>query len=165
MGDKITALTDLADPQLTDTIAVVDDPSGSPETKEATLGDVLKLVKRPIIIAVGDESTVLSVGTAKVKYRMPMGFTVDEVRASLVVAGTGAALVTVDINENGTSILSTKITIDATEKTSETAATPPVIGGAGPDITDDAEISIDIDVIDTDNVAAGLKVTLIGHET
>jgi len=163
MGKKITALTDLTDPQLTDTIAVVDDPPGSPVTKEAKIEDILKLTKKPIIIAVGDESTVLSVGTAKIKFRIPMSFTVDEVRASLVVAGTGAALVTVDINEAGTSILSTKITIDATEKTSKTAAIPPVISDAS--IADDAEMSIDIDVIDTDNVAAGLKVTLIGHET
>jgi len=92
-----------------------------------------------------------------------MAFTVDEVRASLTSAGTGAALVTVDIHEAGTTILSTKITIDATEKTSESAATPPVVSDAS--LADDALIELFLDVRDTDNVAAGLKVTIIGHET
>jgi hypothetical protein len=50
--------------------------------------------------------------------------------------------------------------LDATEKTSTTAATAPVISDSA--LADDAEITIDVDQIDTDNVAAGLKVYLIG---
>jgi hypothetical protein len=87
--------------------------------------------------------------------------TVEDVRASLTTAGTGAALVTVDISEDSVSILSTKITIDSTEKSSETSATPPVISDSS--LADDSEITIDIDTIDTDNVAAGLKVSIIGR--
>ena len=116
--------------------------------------------RQSIIIAASDETTVLSTGTAKTTFRMPYAFTVSEVRASLTTAGTGAALVTVDINDSGTTILSTKLTIDATETTSTTAATAPVISDAA--LADDAEITIDIDIIDTDNVAKGLKVEIIG---
>lgn len=116
--------------------------------------------KQSIIVAASDETTVLTTGTAKTTFRMPYAFTLNEVRASLTTAGTGAALVTVDINETGTTVLSTKITVDATEKTSETAATAPVISDSA--LADDAEITIDIDTIDTDNVATGLKVYLIG---
>ncbi|KKK72512.1 hypothetical protein LCGC14_2903150, partial [marine sediment metagenome] len=116
--------------------------------------------RQSIIIAASDETTVLSTGTAKTTFRMPYAFTVSEVRASLTTAGTGAALVTVDINDSGTTILSTKLTIDATETTSTTAATAPVISDTA--LADDAEITIDIDTIDTDNVAKGLKVEIIG---
>lgn len=116
-----------------------------------------------VIVAASDETTVLTAGTGKMTFRMPYAFELLEVRASLTTAGTGAALVTVDINESGTSILSTKITIDASEKTSETAATPPVISDTS--LADDSEITIDIDQVDTDNVAAGLKVYLIGYKS
>jgi hypothetical protein len=68
-------------------------------------------------------------------------------------------LVTVDVNENGASILSTKLTLDVGEKTSTTAATAPVISDAA--LGDDSEITIDIDVAGTG--ASGLKVYLIGH--
>jgi hypothetical protein len=94
---------------------------------------------------------------------MPYAFTLTNVRATLTTAGTGVALVTVDINESGTSILSTKITIDATEKTSTTASTAPVIDDAS--LADDSEITIDIDTIDSGAVSAGLKIYLIGNPT
>jgi len=53
-----------------------------------------------------------------------------------------------------------KVTIDNTEKTSTTAATPAVISDTS--IADDAEITIDIDQIGN-GTAKGLKVTLIGY--
>lgn len=111
-------------------------------------------------VACSDENSALTVGTDVLTFRMPHAMTVTDVRATLTTAGTGAALVTVDINESGTSILSTKITIDATEKTSKTATTPPIISDS--ELANDSEITIDIDTVDTDNVAAGLKVWIIG---
>ena len=116
------------------------------------------------IIACSDESTALETGTAKVSFRMPYAFTLTAVRASVNVAPTGAIL-TVDINEAGATILTTKLTIDISEKTSTTAATAAVIGGAGPALADDAEITIDVDQIGSTAAGAGLKVTLIGHKT
>ena len=115
-----------------------------------------------IIIACSDETTALTTGTGKVTFRMPYAFTVTGVRASVTTAPTGSVL-TVDINEGGTSILSTKLTIDATEKTSETAATAAVISDSS--LADDAEITIDIDGIGSTVAGAGLKVTLIGNRT
>jgi len=81
------------------------------------------------------------------------------VRASLTTAQASVSILTVDINQNGTSVLSTKLTIDNTEKTSVTAATAAVISTSA--ITDDAEITIDIDQIGN-GTATGLKITLIG---
>lgn len=112
-----------------------------------------------IPIAVSDESTALTTGIAKVTFRMPFAFTLTGVRASVTTAPTGSVL-TVDINDGGTSILSTKLTIDATEKTSVTAATPPVISDTS--LADDAEITIDIDTVGSGVAGAGLKVYLIG---
>ena len=116
-----------------------------------------------IQLACSDESTVLSAGTGKVTFRMPHAMTLTAVRASLTVAGTTSGLTTIDINEGGTSVLSTKLTIDLTEKTSTTAATPAVISDAS--LADDAEITIDIDAISGGATEKGLKVTLIGTRT
>lgn len=113
-----------------------------------------------IPIACGDETTAIGTGNAKVTFRMPFAMKVTAVRASLTTAQTSGSIFTVDINEGGTTILSTKLTIDNTEKTSTTAATPPVISDA--DLADDAEITIDVDQVGS-GTAAGLKVYLIGY--
>ena len=103
--------------------------------------------------------TMMMISAAKVTFRMPFAFTLTVVRASVTTAPTGSVL-TVDINEGGTSILSTKLTIDASEKTSTTAATPAVISDTA--LADDAEITIDIDTVGSTIAGAGLKVYLIG---
>lgn len=112
-----------------------------------------------IPIACSDETTALTTGTAKVTFRMPFAMTGVTVRASLTTAQTSGSIFTVDVNESGSSILSTKLTIDNTEKTSTTAATPPVVSDSS--LADDAEITIDIDQVGS-GTAAGLKVYIIG---
>lgn len=113
----------------------------------------------PIGLAASDETTALTTGTAKVTFRMPFGLSVTEVRASLTTAQTSGSVFTVDINEAGSTILSTKLTIDNGEKTSTTAATPPVISDAT--LADDAEMTVDIDQVG-DGTAKGLKVWILG---
>jgi len=114
------------------------------------------------VIACGAEDEALTTGT-KVTFRLPFAFTVTEVRASLTVAGTGGNLVTLDFEQNGTTILSTAITIDASELTSTTSATPPVISTSA--LTDDASIDCDVDQIDSGEASKGLKMYLIGYKT
>lgn len=109
--------------------------------------------------AVSDETTALTTGTAKVTFRLPVAFTLTAVRASLTTAQASGSIFTVDINQGGSSVLGTKLTIDNTEKTSVTAATPATITTSA--LTDDAEITIDIDQIGN-GTATGLKITLIG---
>lgn len=127
----------------------------------AVLGTNVKSTES-IIIACSDEATSLTTGTAKLTFRMPYAFTVTDVRASLTVAQASGSIFTVDVNESGTTIISTKLTIDNTEKTSTTAATPRVISDSS--LADDAEMTIDIDQIG-DGTAKGLKVVLIGNRT
>lgn len=117
-------------------------------------------------IAVSDETTDLTTGTAKVTFRMPFAMTLNSghagARASVTTAPTGADI-KVDINVTGSgSIFSTVITIDATEKTSTTAAAPVITDTT---LDDDAEITIDIDQIGSTVAGAGLKVYLIGTLT
>lgn len=109
------------------------------------------------VIACSDETTDLTTGTAKATFRMPAAGTLTAVRASVTTAPAGSALV-VDINEAGTSVLSTKLSIDATEKTSTTAATAAVISDSA--LAADAEITIDIDQIGSTTAGTGLKVQL-----
>ena len=115
-------------------------------------------VLETIGISVVSESTTLTTGTAKRTFRMPFAFTVTSVRASVSTASS-SGLPTVDINEGGTTILSTKLTIDANELTSTTATTAAVVSDAS--LADDAEITIDIDVAGTG--AKGLKVYINGY--
>lgn len=109
--------------------------------------------------AASDETTALTTGTDKLTFRVPYAMTLTEVRASLSVSQYSGNIVTVDINNNGASILSTKITIDNMEYTSVLAVTQPVISSAS--LVDDSEITIDIDQVG-DGSAKGLKITLIG---
>jgi hypothetical protein len=92
--------------------------------------------------------------------RPQVAMTVTEVGAYCDTAGT-TGTATIDINKNGTTILSTKITIDSAEKTSRTAATPPVISVSS--IAVDDIITYDIDGIHSGTAAKGLTVWMLGH--
>ena len=109
------------------------------------------------VIACSDETTALTTGTGKVTFRMPTAGTLTAVKATVTTAPAGSALI-VDINEGGTSVLSTKLSVDDGEKTSATAATPAVISDSA--LANDAEITIDIDQVGSGTAGAGLKVTL-----
>ena len=111
-------------------------------------------------VAVSDETTAPTAGTAKITFRMPFAMVLTAVRASVKTAPTGAMII-VDVNEAGVSIFSTALSIDASEKTSVTAAVPAVISDAN--LADDAEITIDIDQVGSTVAGAGLKVTFIGY--
>lgn len=108
--------------------------------------------------ALGDETNAIVTGTSFITWRAPYAFTVSAVRSSLSTASS-SGLPTVDINEAGSTILSTKLTIDANEKTSTTAAAAAVISDTA--IADDAEITFDIDTAGTG--AKGLKVKIYGY--
>jgi hypothetical protein len=99
-----------------------------------------------LVIAPGDETTAITTGNAKMTFRAPHSMTIVGVRASLSTASS-SGIPTFDINEAGTTILSTKLTIDASELTSTTAATAAVISDTA--IADDAEITVDFDVAGT----------------
>ena len=125
--------------------------------------DDIKLSEEIIIISLSDETTALSTGTGKASFHMPFAMDLTAVKASVNTASAGQTI-TVDINEGGSTILSTKLTIDAGEKTSSTAATAAVISDAA--LANNAEITFDIDQVGSSgNEGKGLKVTLYGYRT
>ena len=108
-----------------------------------------------LVIAVSDENNSITTGSAKVTFRMPYAGTLQSVKSSLTTASSGSDVI-VDINNAGTSILSTKLSIDSNEKTSKTAATASVISNNV--FNDDDEITIDIDQVGSIIAGKGLKV-------
>ena len=87
-------------------------------------------------------------------YVMPISGSITEVGVTVDTAGTTGTL-TVDINKNATTILSTKITVDSGEKTSRTAAALPVISSTT--FTTGDIFTFDIDAIHT-TPSSGLTV-------
>lgn len=162
---KISQLTAKGTALATTDLLVVSESAGGGSyiTKSVTGANIKTFAQSglptEIQVAASDETTALTTGTAKITFRMPYAMTLTAVRASLSTAQASGNIFTVDINEGGSSVLSTKLTIDNTEKTSTTAATAAVISDSA--LADDAEITIDIDQIG-DGTAKGLKVTLIG---
>ena len=116
----------------------------------------------PVVIQfpIGSETEAITTGTEKLTFRMPYDMTLTSVRASVATAPTGGSEITVDINEGGTTVLSTKLTIDSTEKTSTTAAVAAVISDSS--LADDAEITIDYDQVGNTIAGSDLVITLGG---
>lgn len=116
--------------------------------------------------AISDETTAITTGTGKLSFAIPYAFTVVGVYASLnTVSSSGTP--TFDINEAGTTILSTKIVIDVSEKTGGSAGYQGTAAGAAvisdSSLAANAEITVDIDVAGTG--AKGAKVFIIGYPT
>jgi hypothetical protein len=136
---------------------LVDDADAA--TALVTLGALDKtLIPTEIMTAASDEVTAILVGTGVMQFRMPYAMTGSEIRASLGSAcATGTF--TLDVNVGGATVFSTLLTVDATEKTSTTAAIPAVLSVTA--WADDAIVTIDVDN-QGDGTATGLKITMIG---
>lgn len=118
-------------------------------------------VTESFVVPISDQTTALTTGQ-KMTWRMPYEFTLTAVRASVNTAQASGAILTFDLKESGTSVLSTLITIDNTEKTSLTASAQPVISDAL--IANDAELTFHITQVDGSTAAKGAVMYLIGHQ-
>lgn len=145
-------------------LLLVTDVGEAPGTYYVYDGTNVRPLSTPqsITIACGTETAIISAGTSKVTFHSPTDFTIIDVFAGLNVAQTSGSIFTVDINNNGVSILSTLITIDNTEETSLTANAPAVV--SSPQIVKGDKITIDVDQIG-DGTAVGLKVYINGYST
>jgi hypothetical protein len=114
-----------------------------------------------IILAASDEVSDLVVGDNKAVFRTPFAGQISSVKASVGVAPVGSHI-TVDIEKNGVSILTTLIRIDANHKTSTTSSIQPVINLANSSFLEDDEISINLNSVGSTDPGAGLKVTIVG---
>jgi hypothetical protein len=108
-------------------------------------------------IAVSDETTAITAGTAKVTFYAPFACTIDEVFTGLSGQSSSGA-VTVDVNKAGTSIFLTNPSIDASEDTSLTG-TAGVLSTTS--LAKGDKMTVDIDAAGTG--AKGLKVFIRVH--
>ncbi|WP_414612264.1 phage tail fiber protein [Stenotrophomonas pavanii] len=111
--------------------------------------------------------TNITTGTGKDSLVLPYGLLLDSVAnggiyATLAVAQASGVVLTVDVNRNGTSILSTRLTFDNNERSTLTAAIPPVLIAGGEVLAKGDEITIDVDQVGNAN-AKGLRVYLVGQ--
>jgi len=133
------------------------------QAKDGTLAYLSDTKSEVLGIAISDEATALTTGL-KATFRMPFAFTLNAgnagLRLGVTTAPTGATII-VDVKESGTTILSTKLSINTTEKTSVTASSQVVISDTS--LADDAEITIHIDQVGSTIAGAGAKIYLIGN--
>lgn len=109
-----------------------------------------------MLVALGDETSPTTTGTATVTFRAPHAMTLYQ-RPRISLSNAGSSVTTVDIKVNGVSIFSTvKLSINAGAKTSTTATAVPTMTTTT--VADDAEITFDIVAAGTG--ATGLKLTL-----
>lgn len=115
-----------------------------------------------LVVACSDLETALTAGTAKITFPWPRAVTLTSLHGFLVTPQASGSIFTVDVNEAGASILSTKITIDNTETDSTTAATPPVL--SDPALAGMAKMTVDYDQVG-DGTAKGFYLVFVGTRT
>ena len=120
---------------------------------------------RALEVACSDEDTAITVANNLITFRMPYALTLnqgeDGLRASLTGAGSTSGTTTIDVNQNGSTIMaSTKCTIDYSDLTSVGASAEPVITTLS--LLDNASITVDVDAITGGADETGLKIQLIG---
>jgi hypothetical protein len=111
--------------------------------------------------AVSDETTDISVDTG-MTFRMPLAFTIEDIRASVTTAPSGSSII-VDITKNGTSIFTvgSTLSIDSGEETSSTSTS--AYGLTATSIAADDEIVIDVTQVGSVDAGTGLKIYFIGQ--
>jgi hypothetical protein len=101
--------------------------------------------------------TTISAANGALTFYVPRDFTASQMWASVSTASS-SGLVTVNIKKNGVSVFSTQITIDATENTSLTAATPAVLSTTSFVQGD----KITVDIVGAGTGTVGLKIYILG---
>ena len=121
--------------------------------------NVVSLTGSPVdwMLACSDETSQVQTGTSRVTFYAPYNFIITDVKASLAMSGSVSAT-TFDVNLTGTTIFSTRPTIDVGKYTSVESTTQRVITATT--VPADSRITIDIDTVGTG--CTGAKLYLIG---
>lgn len=118
-----------------------------------------RAIRETFMTRFGSHTTCVTTGNGQYEFQLPYCFNVTEVFATVATAST-CGTPTIQIQQNALDVLSTEITIDANEKTSRTAAVPPVISDNTWDIN--GVITFDVDVAGTGT--KGLVVYIVGYQ-
>tara|TARA_R110002051_G_scaffold92808_1_gene162620 strand:+ start:136 stop:717 length:582 start_codon:yes stop_codon:yes gene_type:complete len=144
----------------TDKMSFYDASSAS--TRSILLNQVTAFAERTLVIKCVADTIGPSVGNGITHVTIPStldGKNLQSAQAHVYTAGTGS-LTTVQLHNltDGQDMLSTPITIDASEKDSSTAATPSVTGSYNGVSTADV-IRIDVDIVATNTL--GLEIRMV----
>jgi hypothetical protein len=117
-----------------------------------------------------DETTLPTTGVKYTTEPFPFNITITDIIGGLTTAGTGATLFTFDIlkedsvNANTfTTIFTTKPTIDASEFTTTTAATPMALSSTT--IEKGRRVQLKVNTLDSNSLARGAKLSILGYAT
>lgn len=144
--------------QLTGSIAAARLPAftGPVTTSAGAIATTMVFEKQ---VVCSDSTTSITTGAKKARFCWPFTGTLTEVIIDVDVAPTGSTII-VNVKKNGTTIFSTKVTIDASETSSLTAATPAVISVAG--FTKGDIFTIDFDQVGSSTAGTNLIITFNG---
>jgi hypothetical protein len=122
---------------------------------QPTAGMMSMVVHANVSCATGDGQSYILIPAA---YN---GLDLTAVRGAVSVSGTtGTMDIQIHNVTDGVDMLSTKLTIDQLETSSDTAATPPVIDTANDDVATNDLLRIDIDAVHSTVAAKGLYIQL-----
>lgn len=107
-------------------------------------------------VNITDKTSALTTGESAQDFIVPYDMTLTEFIGEQSTLGTSS---TIDIKVNGVSIMSAKVTIDASERSSLTAATPPAI--SAPSVSRGDRMTFHID---TAGSGKGLAITVVGYQ-
>jgi len=113
-----------------------------------------------IPVALSDETSAITTGV-KLVMHIPFAFKLLSVAMGLTTVQASGSLFRLDVTRNGATIFTTKVTIDNTEKTSNTAATPSVLTSTPINVAAFDEFAFNIDQIGNGS-ARGAKAYLVG---
>lgn len=116
--------------------------------------NLLKFKQETIMLAVTRVGESISAGTKKVSFNMPINFQVNEIRLS-ADSHTTSSTMTIDINDDGTSVSGAPISLTGTNIFNNTSQSFEINTGS--------IVTIDCDVAGT--AVKGVIVYLIGYKT
>ena len=142
-------------------------PSAGATSVLSTKGDIVRYDSQRERYGIGSTGQVLAVASglpawsdaSSLTHSIAMELACSDETTALTTSG----VTTIDIEQGGSTILSTLLTIDYLEFTSYTAATPVVISTTA--LTDNAEITVNVDGLSGGATESGLKIQLIGTLT
>jgi hypothetical protein len=114
-----------------------------------------------LVVPIGDETTAITTGAAKVTFRMPFACSMVAIPEAELNTSSSSGNPAFDINKNGASIFSTTLTVDSGEEVSTTAATPAVLASSPTTFAKGDKVTIDIDAAGTGAKGAKIHFFLI----
>lgn len=134
----------------------------TPELKWDVIDSAIKPTEF-LEIALSDETTAITTGDGKASWGFGYDFTIDEIYILHGAAVGSSGLTTVDVNKNGSTILTTKASIGNGQRTSLSGSGSVAAVILTATSTKGDYFSADVDAAATG--AKGLKLLIIGHRT